>query len=35
MRVTRIDDDQLQSDTMFEIDLAPLTNGALLPQFSF
>jgi len=34
-RVTRIDEDKLQNDTMFEIDLAPLTNGALLPQFSF
>ena len=34
-RVTRIDEDNLQSDTVFETDLVPLTNGSLPPQFSF
>jgi protein-L-isoaspartate(D-aspartate) O-methyltransferase len=35
MRVTRIDADNWQSDTLFETDLRPLVNGALPPQFSF
>ena len=34
-RVTRYDADTLQSDTLFETDLAPLINGSLPPQFSF
>ena len=34
-RVTRLDEDNLQSDTLFETELAPLINGALPPQFSF
>ena len=34
-RVTRFDEDNWQSDTLFETDLAPLINGALPPQFSF
>lgn len=33
--ITRIDEDEWQSDTLFETDLAPLINGALPPQFSF
>lgn len=35
IRVTRIDEDDWQSDTLFETDLTPLVNGALPPQFSF
>jgi protein-L-isoaspartate(D-aspartate) O-methyltransferase len=35
MRVTRIDEDNWQSDTLFETRLSPLVNGALPPQFSF
>jgi protein-L-isoaspartate(D-aspartate) O-methyltransferase len=35
MRVTRIDENNWQSDTLFETHLAPLVNGALPPQFSF
>ena len=35
MRVTRFDEDEWQSDTLFETDLPPLVNGALPPQFSF
>ena len=35
MRVTRFDEDNLQSDCLFETDLAPLINGSLPPQFSF
>jgi protein-L-isoaspartate(D-aspartate) O-methyltransferase len=35
MQVTRIDEDNWQSDTLFETDLSPLQNGALPPQFSF
>jgi protein-L-isoaspartate(D-aspartate) O-methyltransferase len=35
MRVTRIGDDEQQSDTLFETDLSPLVNGALPAQFSF
>ncbi len=35
MRITRFDEDDLQSDTLFETNLAPLINGALPPQFSF
>jgi protein-L-isoaspartate(D-aspartate) O-methyltransferase len=35
MQVTRIDDDNWQSDTLFETNLSPLVNGALPPQFSF
>jgi len=35
MKVTRIDGDEWQSDTLFETDLSPLVNGALPPQFSF
>ena len=35
IRITRMDDDEWQSDTLFETDLAPLVNGALPPQFSF
>jgi protein-L-isoaspartate(D-aspartate) O-methyltransferase len=34
-RVTRFDEDNWQSDTLFETNLAPLVNGALPPQFSF
>ncbi len=34
-RVTRFDEDNWQSDTLFETDLAPLINAALPPQFSF
>ncbi len=33
--ITRIDEDDWQSDTLFETELAPLINGALPPQFSF
>jgi protein-L-isoaspartate(D-aspartate) O-methyltransferase len=33
--VTRFDEDNWQSDTLFETELAPLINGALPPQFSF
>jgi protein-L-isoaspartate(D-aspartate) O-methyltransferase len=33
--VTRYDEDNWQSDTLFETELAPLINGALPPQFSF
>jgi protein-L-isoaspartate(D-aspartate) O-methyltransferase len=35
MKVTRIDSDNWQSDTLFETDLPALVNGALPPQFSF
>jgi len=35
MRMTRIDEDTWQSDTLFETDLLPLVNAALPPQFSF
>jgi len=35
MRVTRIDAEDWQSDTLFETELSPLVNGALPPQFSF
>jgi len=35
MRVTRFDEDNLQSESLFETDLSPLINGALPPQFSF
>ncbi len=35
MKVTRIGDDEQQSDTLFETDLSPLVNGALPTQFSF
>ena len=35
IRVTRIDEDDWQSDTLFETDLTPLVNGALPTQFSF
>jgi len=35
MKVTRMGDDEWQSDTLFETDLPPLVNGALPPQFSF
>jgi protein-L-isoaspartate(D-aspartate) O-methyltransferase len=35
VRVTRFDEDNWQSDTLFETDLAPLINGASPPQFSF
>ena len=35
VRVTRFDEDNWQSATLFETDLAPLVNGALPPQFSF
>ncbi len=35
VKVTRFDEDNWQSDTLFETDLAPLINGALPPQFSF
>jgi protein-L-isoaspartate(D-aspartate) O-methyltransferase len=35
LRVTRFDEDNLQSDSLFETDLAPLINGSLPPQFSF
>jgi protein-L-isoaspartate(D-aspartate) O-methyltransferase len=35
IRVTRIDENEWQSDTLFETELAPLVNGALPPQFSF
>ncbi len=34
-RVLRLDDANWQSDTLFETELAALTNGALPPQFSF
>jgi len=34
-RVTRVDANEWQSDTLFETDLPPLVNGALPPQFSF
>ena len=33
--ITRIDENDWQSATLFETDLAPLVNGALPPQFSF
>ena len=33
--VTRADEDNWQSDALFETELAPLINGALPPQFSF
>ena len=33
--LTRVDDSDWQSVTLFETDLAPLVNGALPPQFSF
>lgn len=35
IRVTRFDEDNWQSDTLFETELAPLINGALPPQFLF
>lgn len=35
MKVTRIGDDERQSDTLFETDLSPLVNAALPTQFSF
>jgi len=35
LQVTRIDEDNWQSDTLFETELSPLVNGALPPQFSF
>jgi protein-L-isoaspartate(D-aspartate) O-methyltransferase len=35
LQVTRIDDDNWQSGTLFETNLSPLVNGALPPQFSF
>jgi protein-L-isoaspartate(D-aspartate) O-methyltransferase len=35
MKVTRIGDEEQQSDTLFETDLSPLVNGALPAQFSF
>ena len=35
MRITRFDEDGLQSDTLFETSLAPLINGAMPLQFSF
>ena len=35
IKVTRIDGDNWQSDTLFETELAPLVNGTLPPQFSF
>ena len=35
MKVTRIGDDEQQSDTLFETNLSPLVNGALPEQFSF
>ncbi len=35
IRITRMDEDEWQSDTLFETDLVPLVNGALPPQFSF
>ena len=35
MRVTRFDEDNLQGESLFETDLAPLINGSLPPQFSF
>jgi len=34
-RVTRFDEDNWRSDTLFETELAPLVNGASPPQFSF
>lgn len=33
--ITRVDDDNWHSETLFETDLAPLINGASPPQFSF
>lgn len=33
--ITRIDEDDWHSDTLFETELAPLVHGALPPQFSF
>jgi len=33
--VTRVDEDNWESDALFETELAPLINGALPPQFSF
>ena len=35
IRITRYDEDNWQSDTLFETELAPLINGALPPQFLF
>ena len=35
IRVTRFDDDEWRSDTLFETELLPLVNGALPAQFSF
>ena len=35
MKVTRIDSENWQTDSLFETDLPPLVNGALPPQFSF
>ena len=35
MRISRIDEGNWQSDTLFETNLAPLVNGAQPPQFSF
>jgi protein-L-isoaspartate(D-aspartate) O-methyltransferase len=35
MAVTRTGDGEWESDTLFETDLLPLVNGALLTQFSF
>jgi protein-L-isoaspartate(D-aspartate) O-methyltransferase len=35
MRVTRTDDEQWQSDTLFETNVLPLVNSALPAQFSF
>jgi protein-L-isoaspartate(D-aspartate) O-methyltransferase len=35
MRVTRSDEDNWQSDTLFETELSPLINASLPPQFSF
>jgi protein-L-isoaspartate(D-aspartate) O-methyltransferase len=34
-RVTRYDEEDWRSDTLFETNLPPLVNGALPPQFSF
>ncbi len=34
-RVTRVDEDDWQSESLFETELAPLVNGALPKQFSF
>ncbi len=35
LKITRTDEDDWRSDTIFETDLKPLANGALPPQFSF